>query len=73
MRFVHFSNCIAIYTDKVTFPQALEQIGEIYFGIQIQRPTSILDMMGSLFGGPSGPAGPQHRQIAADPTSVDLD
>ena len=35
--------------------QALEHIGEMYFGIQIRRPTNILEMMGSMFGGGGAP------------------
>ncbi|KAA8911097.1 hypothetical protein FN846DRAFT_792471 [Sphaerosporella brunnea] len=48
---------------------ALEQIGEMYFGIQIRRPTNILDMMGSMFGG--GP--PEPRQTPQITGSFDLD
>lgn len=32
--------------------QPLDQIGEAYFDVKIRRQTNILDMMGSLFGGP---------------------
>ncbi|KAG0638191.1 hypothetical protein HOY80DRAFT_968622 [Tuber brumale] len=53
--------------------EPLEQIGEIYFGIQIRRPTSILDMMGSMFGGAPNSV-PQSRQIGPEQQPlVDLD
>ncbi|KAI5803261.1 hypothetical protein EDC01DRAFT_611970 [Geopyxis carbonaria] len=41
---------------------ALEQIGEIYFGVQVRRPHNILDMMGNLFGGQ--PTGASSRAIS---------
>ncbi|KAH0559884.1 hypothetical protein GP486_003595 [Trichoglossum hirsutum] len=61
--------------------KALEQIGEMYFGIQIRRPTNpLLDMMGSLFGGPGGGGAvggqPQPKKVGASappPPAVDLD
>jgi len=56
----------------LNFSQALEQIGEIYFGIQVRRPASIFDMMGSMFGGAPN-AAPQSRQIAPEQPFVDLD
>ncbi|TGZ84010.1 DUF410-domain-containing protein [Ascodesmis nigricans] len=48
--------------------EALEQIGESYFDVKIRRQTNILDMMGSLFGGP----GPQQQAIGG-PGGHDLD
>ncbi|KAF8249435.1 DUF410-domain-containing protein [Wilcoxina mikolae CBS 423.85] len=39
--------------DVPAWDDALDQIGELYFGIQVRRPTNILDMMGSMFGGGS--------------------
>ncbi|KAF8539764.1 hypothetical protein BDD12DRAFT_836346 [Trichophaea hybrida] len=39
--------------DVPSWDDALDQIGELYFGIQVRRPTNILDMMGSMFGGGS--------------------
>lgn len=53
--------------------QPLEQIGEMYFGIQIRRPTNLFDMMGSLFGGGGAPSGTSNTRQIADPPSVDLD
>lgn len=50
--------------------QALDHIGEIYFRIQIRRPTNILDMMGSMFGG-GGSSERQAQQIAGG--GYDLD
>ncbi|KAI5806629.1 hypothetical protein DFH27DRAFT_548941 [Peziza echinospora] len=43
--------------DAQGWDEPLEQIGEIYFGIRIQRPTNLLDMMGSMFGGGGGGGG----------------
>ncbi|KAF8472445.1 hypothetical protein BDZ91DRAFT_715089 [Kalaharituber pfeilii] len=53
----------------------LEQIGEMYFGIRIQRPTNLFDMMGSLFGGApigSGSSSSAAGQVAIPP-AVELD
>ncbi|RPB03713.1 DUF410-domain-containing protein [Choiromyces venosus 120613-1] len=53
--------------------EALAQIGEIYFGIQVPRTASLFDMMGSMFGGAPN-AAPQSRQIAPEQQPfVDLD
>ncbi|KAH0538742.1 hypothetical protein FGG08_004694 [Glutinoglossum americanum] len=65
--------------DAGTWDDALEQIGEMYFGIQIRRQTNpLMDMMGSLFGGPVGGGGggqPQSKRVGgpAPPPAVDLD
>ncbi|KAI9784999.1 MAG: hypothetical protein M1839_001196 [Geoglossum umbratile] len=61
-----------------TWDDALDQIGEMYFGIQIRRQTNpLMDIMGSLFGGPgAGGAGPpQSKRVGgpAPPPAVDLD
>ncbi|KAL0635759.1 hypothetical protein Q9L58_005292 [Maublancomyces gigas] len=52
--------------------EILEQLGEIYFGIQIKRSNNFMDIMGSLLGGGGGPpsAEPKRGQIEA---AVDLD
>jgi hypothetical protein len=49
--------------------QALEQIGDVYFGIQIRRQANIFDMMGSMFG-----AAPEPQRRAPEIAgSLDLD
>ena len=55
--------------------EPLESIAEIYFGIRVQRQTSLLDMMGSLFvgGGMGGSGGVQAQLGTAPPPVVDLD
>jgi hypothetical protein len=50
--------------------QAIDQIGEIYFGIQIRRQTNILDMMGSMFGGGGEPPRQRAPQLTG---TMDLD
>ncbi|KAI9826825.1 MAG: hypothetical protein M1832_005764 [Thelocarpon impressellum] len=57
------------------WPEALEQIGEMYFGIPIQRQTNpLLDMMGGLFGGGTGGAPqPKSRRVEQAPQPADLD
>ncbi|PUU73796.1 hypothetical protein B9Z19DRAFT_1111028 [Tuber borchii] len=65
----HYSNNLK---EAPHWDEALEQIGEIYFGIQVRRPASIFDMMGSMFGGAPN-AAPQSRQIAPEQPFVDLD
>ncbi|KAH0614712.1 uncharacterized protein H6S33_000348 [Morchella sextelata] len=56
--------------------EILEQIGEIYFGIQIRRSSNLFDMMGNLFGGNPAAAAPA-RQIggaaAGNAAPADLD
>lgn len=56
----------------LTLRQILEQLGEMYFGIQIKRSNNFMDIMGSLLGGGGGPpsAEPKRGQIEA---AVDLD
>ncbi|KAI9766817.1 MAG: protease B nonderepressible form [Geoglossum simile] len=72
-------NHYAVYIREVgAWDDALDQIGEMYFGIQIRRQTNpLMDMMGSLFGGPgAGVAGqPQSKRVGgpAPPPPVDLD
>ncbi|KAI5854813.1 hypothetical protein BZA05DRAFT_392648 [Tricharina praecox] len=57
--------------DIQDWDDAIEHIGEMYFGIQIRRPTNILDMMGSMFGAGGAPdARSQAPQITG---SFDLD
>jgi len=60
--------------DVPDWNEALDQIGEIYFDIQIRRQQNLLDMMGSMFGG-GGPAQPSGRPRlqAAAPSSAELD
>ncbi|EWC45083.1 hypothetical protein DRE_06222 [Drechslerella stenobrocha 248] len=59
--------------------EALEQIAEMYFGIQVPRQRNFMaDMMSSLFGGPPAAAGGGGRpQLGAPkpaaPPAVDLD
>lgn len=56
--------------------QALERIGEMYFGIPVRRQTNpLFDMMGSLFGGAAQiPAQPGLQKIEPPaPPAVDLD
>jgi len=49
--------------------EALEQIGDVYFGIQIRRQANIFDMMGSMFG-----AAPEPQRRAPEITdSLDFD
>lgn len=57
--------------DCPAWDEPLEQVGEIYFGIRIHRPTNLFDMMGSMFGGGGAPSGglPQ----LSSPPSADLD
>lgn len=57
--------------EVLTLRQILEQLGEIYFGIQIKRSNNFMDIMGSLLGGGGPPsAEPKRGQIEA---AVDLD
>jgi hypothetical protein len=66
----HYSNSLM---EVPHWNEPLEQIGEIYFGIQIRRPASIFDMMGSMFGGTPNSV-PQSRQIPPEQQPlVDLD
>jgi hypothetical protein len=50
-----FRTIRAHYTSNLketpTWDEALEQIGEMYFGIPVKRGHNLFDMMGSLFGG----------------------
>ena len=66
----------------ISILQALEQIAEMYFGIQIARPRNFMaDMMSSFFGGPApGAASSSKRpQVGASkpavaaPPAVELD
>ncbi|KAI9762323.1 MAG: imidazoleglycerol-phosphate dehydratase [Chaenotheca gracillima] len=63
--------------ETASWNEALEQIGEMYFGIQVRQQTNpLLDMMGSLFGGGGSPAPPQstsRRVQAPPPPAADLD
>ncbi|KAI9677623.1 MAG: hypothetical protein M1817_006577 [Caeruleum heppii] len=55
---------------------ALEQVGEMYFGIERRRQTNpLFDMMGSLFGGGGAPNAPQprSRRVEAPTPAPDLD
>lgn len=72
--FSFFSTCpVGLWpVEMLTSRQILEQLGEMYFGIQIKRSSNFLDMMGSLLGGGGGApsAEPKRGQIE---TAVDLD
>jgi len=50
-----FRTLRAHYTSNLketpSWEEALEQIGEMYFGIPVKRGNNLFDMMGSLFGG----------------------
>lgn len=70
--------------DVAIWDDALAQIGELYFGIQVPRQTNpLLDMMGSMFFGGSGQdnsggrKGVQGRgsakKVEAAPSNPDLD
>ncbi|KAI9796821.1 MAG: hypothetical protein M1833_005964 [Piccolia ochrophora] len=64
--------------DVESWEEPLEQIGEMYFGIQMRRQTNpLFDMMGSLFGGGGGGGGtkqPKPRRVEAPaPAAPDLD
>jgi len=69
-----FRNLKSHYSSQLkevpAWDNALDHIGEIYFRIQIRRPTNILDMMGSMFGG-GGSSERQAQQIAGG--GYDLD
>lgn len=56
----------------LTLGQILEQLGEIYFGIQVKRSTNFLDMMGSLLGGGGAPPAEPKRGGHIE-AAVDLD
>jgi hypothetical protein len=60
-----------------SWEEALEQIGEMYFGIQVRRQGNpLFDMMGSLFGGGGGGPPPKSRRVeptAGAPPAMDLD
>lgn len=61
-----------------SYAQFLDQIGEMYFGVQIARPRNFMaDMMGSFFGG-GPPAQSTPKRAAVEPPkpqlpAVDLD
>ncbi|KAI9847843.1 MAG: hypothetical protein M1837_001736 [Sclerophora amabilis] len=68
----------AIHLKEVSaWHEALEQIGELYFEIQVRRQTNpLFDMMGSLFGGGGAPSSPKpkpRRVEAPAPPAADLD
>jgi hypothetical protein len=50
--------------------EALDQIGEMYFGITIPKQGNpLFDMMGSMFSGMGGPAKPKAKKVEAPPAA----
>ncbi|KAL7274628.1 hypothetical protein RUND412_002460 [Rhizina undulata] len=67
----HYANNLK---EVQSWDEALDQVGEAYFGIQVRRPQNLFDMMGSIFGGPPSAQQPSRAaQIAAESQSGDLD
>jgi hypothetical protein len=50
--------------------EALDQIGEMYFGIKMPKQGNpLFDMMGSMFGGMGGAAPKPKAKVEAPPTA----
>ncbi|WYZ38781.1 hypothetical protein EsH8_III_000695 [Colletotrichum jinshuiense] len=77
-----YKQLLSKYSSNITeagaWNEALELIAEMYFGITRPRQSNpLMDMMGSLFGGPGGGGAPQQRRPAPRrveaPTAEGLD